>query len=142
MKDLNKIFLMGRLGSTPLRRETKNGLAVTHFSLATSRRVKSADSSGAFGESPSAWEDETQWHRVVVWGKQAENCAQYLKKGSSVFLEGRIQSHKYLSKETSSSGAPIERTAFEVHTDNVTFLNTPTSGLSGETTGQIREMAS
>lgn len=111
MKDLNKILLVGRLGNEPTRTETKKGHVVVNFSLATSRRIVEQD--GVELEEPK---QETQWHKVVVWGKQAETCKQFLAKGETVFVDGMLRSRKYTSKE----GEP--RTAFEVHADQVLFL--------------------
>ncbi len=113
MKDFNKIILLGRLGADPIVRETKTGQSVTHFPLATSRRVASqADASGETAERV----EETQWHRVVVWGKQGQACAQYLKKGQSVLVEGSMRSHKYEGKDGK------ERISLEVYAENVSFL--------------------
>lgn len=131
MKDLNKIILIGRLGTDPVQRETKNGIAVTHFSLATSRSVervlKATDESGQepstegapLGESSekSSRSEETVWHNVVVWGKQAEICSQFLKKGRTVYVEGSIRKRPFIGKDGTS------RTAFEVHAENVGFLD-------------------
>ena len=111
MKDVNKVLLIGRLGNDPVRRETKNGLAVTNFSLATSRKI--------FAQNPGAEaveREETQWHNVVVWGKQAETCKQYLAKGQAVFIDGMIRTRKYTNKDGGT------RYAFEVHAENVSFL--------------------
>lgn len=111
MNDVNKIILVGRLGKDPVRRETKTGKAVTHFPLATSRKFyKDTDQPG----SPSG--EETQWHSVVTWGKQAELCAEYLRKGNPVYLEGSIRSHKYTGKDG------VERMSFEVTAEHVNFL--------------------
>ncbi|OFZ69462.1 MAG: hypothetical protein A3K03_02430 [Bdellovibrionales bacterium RIFOXYD1_FULL_44_7] len=120
MTDVNKILLIGRLGTDPVQRTTKNGSPVVHFSLATSRRFKSAEA-----EEPMR---ETQWHNIVAWGKQGEACAQYLKKGSSVFIEGVVKTRKYEDKE----GA--KRVSFEVHAQHVNFL-----GSKSRQTDQIDE---
>jgi len=109
MKDVNKVLLMGRLGNFPVQRQTKAGLAVVHFSMATSRRLLAQEAGGEAKE-------ETQWHRVVVWGKQAEACAQYLEKGQAVFVEGMIRTRKYTGKDG------VVRYNFEVHADDVIFL--------------------
>ncbi len=111
MIDVNKIILIGRLGNSPVLRQTKNGTPVAHFSLATSRRLPAAE-----GAESSDVKEETQWHRVVVWGKQALNCKSFLEKGQAAFVEGSIRSHKYQGKDGQ------ERTAFEIHSDNVIFL--------------------
>ncbi len=132
MRDMNKIFLMGRLGNNPILRETKNGTSVAHFSLATSRRVKSQEPEASQeDESPRSaasdgYAEETQWHRIVVWGKLGELCAQRLSKGNSVFVEGSVRTRKYsLMPEAAEKGQ--ERIAFEVHAENVNFVNTGSS---------------
>lgn len=129
MKDLNKIILIGRLGTDPVQRETKSGIPVTHFSLATSRRVERVmkeaepleDTSDGESSERSARapfpSEETVWHNVVVWGKQAEACTQYLKKGRTVYVEGSIRKRPFIGKDGAS------RTAFEVHAENVGFLD-------------------
>lgn len=102
MSDLNQVLLMGRLGGEPIIRETKTGRKVAQFSLATSSL--SADPE----------KRKTTWHRVVVWGKEAELCNQWLSKGSAVLVEGRIEKDRY----TSASGEQkesIEVTASKVH---------------------------
>ena len=111
MKDVNKVILIGRLGADPIQRETKNGRAVVRFSLATTRRVR--DEGDAEGQYSG---EETQWHSIVAWGKQGENCAQYLKKGHGAYIEGSIRSHKYEGKDG------MQRMSFEVHAEQVNFL--------------------
>src|SRR5262245_28552322 len=112
MRDLNKVFLIGRLGKDPLRRETKNGTSVTHFPLATSRWIRSLPDA----EGNTEVREETQWHKVVVWGKQGDACVQYLKKGNPIHVEGSVRSHKY---KASDGG---DRYAFEIIADSVSFL--------------------
>ncbi|HMO01842.1 MAG TPA: single-stranded DNA-binding protein [Oligoflexia bacterium] len=87
---LNKVLLIGNLGKDPESRSTPGGLAVSRFSVATTERRK--DESGS-------WKDQTEWHNVVVFGRTAENCSQYLKKGSQVFIEGKITTRKWQDKE-------------------------------------------
>ena len=124
MKDVNKIILIGRLGADPIQRDTKTGNTVVHFPLATSRKLKEADAE----EKPA---EETQWHRVVVWGRLGEICAQYLKKGHSVYVEGSVRSHKYETKEGEA------RMAFEVYAEDVNFLGRPHRARNpGEDSGQ------
>ena len=86
MASLNKVFLIGNLGKDPEKRYTPNGQAVTTVSLATTFRWK--DKSGQFQE-------RTDWHNLVIWGKQAESAKDILKKGDQVFVEGRIQNRSY-----------------------------------------------
>jgi single-strand DNA-binding protein len=112
MRDVNKIILLGRLGTNPIQRETKNGTPVVHFSLATSRKTVSNE---AEGDGPTS-KEETQWHQIVAWGKQGESCAQYLSKGQTVFIEGSLRSHAYVNK----SGE--KKTSYEIHVDNMSFL--------------------
>lgn len=113
MKDMNKVMLMGRLGHDPEKRETKDGLAVVQFSLATSHRVKAKEPKG---DGTIGYDEETQWHRIVAWGTQADVCSQYLKKGNTIFVEGRIKSRRYMSKDGQ------EKFSFEVHADEIKFV--------------------
>ena len=85
MKDLNKVILIGRLGSDPEIRYTKGGTAVCNISLATTSSIKRN------GE----WEDLTEWHRLVFWGKTAEVVGEYLSKGSKMYVEGRLQTRSW-----------------------------------------------
>ena len=87
---VNKAILIGRLGKDPELRQTQSQMAVCTLSVATSERRK--DASGN-------WNEQTEWHNVVVFGKTAENCAQYLAKGRQVYVEGRIQTRKWQDKE-------------------------------------------
>ncbi|MFN7685366.1 MAG: single-stranded DNA-binding protein [Oligoflexia bacterium] len=111
MRDLNKVFLIGRLGGDPVKSETKSGRVVASFSMATSRRVRPEGADGT--EEPI---QKTVWHRVVSWGKEAENTALYLRKGALVLVEGTLKSHDYVNAE----GQQKQR--MEVHADHVTFL--------------------
>lgn len=114
MKDINKIILIGRLGADPILRETKTGAVVVHFPVATSRRVKSTEP--AENEEEVKMTEETQWHRIVAWGRQGETCAQYLKKGQKVYVEGSILSRHYEAKDGT------DRMSFEVIAETVSFL--------------------
>ena len=87
---LNKVLLIGNLGKDPELRFTPSGRAVARFPLATSEQW--TDQSGQR-------QDRTEWHNVVVWGKQAETCGQYLAKGRQVFIEGSVRSRQYDDKE-------------------------------------------
>lgn len=90
MASLNKVMLMGNLGKDPEVRYTTSGQAVASFSLATSERYKSKSGD---------WEEKTEWHNIVLWGKQAETAKDYLAKGRTVFIEGRLQTRKWQDKE-------------------------------------------
>ena len=83
---VNRVFLVGRLGRDPEQRFTASGTAVTNFSLATDERWK--DQSGER-------QTRTEWHQIVVWGRLAEICNQYLNKGKLVFIEGRLQTREW-----------------------------------------------
>lgn len=85
-KGINKAIILGRLGSDPEVRHTPGGSTVANFSVATSRSWKNKD-----GENV----DETEWHRIVAWGRLAEICKEYLRKGSQIYLEGRIQTRDW-----------------------------------------------
>jgi len=87
---VNKAILIGNLGKDPELKFTQSGKAVVNFSLATSERW--SDQSGEKKES-------TTWHNIVAWGKQAEVMNEYLKKGSQVYIEGRIDNRSYDDKE-------------------------------------------
>ncbi len=87
MAGLNKVMLIGHLGRDPEIRYTQQGLAVVNFSLATTEQWTDKNS----GER----QEKTEWHRIVVFGKQAEICEKYLSKGRQVYIEGRLQTSTY-----------------------------------------------
>lgn len=86
----NKVQLIGNLGKDPELKNLPNGQALLRLNLATNERYKGAD-----GE----WKDNTQWHPVVIWGKQAEKLATQVSKGSGLVVEGRLVQRTYESKE-------------------------------------------
>lgn len=104
---VNRVILVGRLGRDPETRYTSSGQAVANFSVATDESYKDRN-----GER----QKRTEWHKIVVWGKQAEIAQQYLKKGSLVFIEGRIQSREWQDKEGQ------KRTSFEIVASNFRML--------------------
>ncbi|HLT23220.1 MAG TPA: single-stranded DNA-binding protein [Bacteriovoracaceae bacterium] len=87
---VNKVILLGRLGQDPELKYTPGGAAVCNFSLATTESW--TDKSGQKQE-------KTEWHRIVVWGKLAELCNQYLSKGRQAFVEGRLQTRAWDDKD-------------------------------------------
>src|SRR3954471_20075786 len=87
---VNKVILVGRLGQNPEVRYTPSGAAVANFSVATNESWM--DKSGQKQE-------RTEWHKVVVWGKLAELCAQYLAKGRQAYVEGRLQTRQWQDKD-------------------------------------------
>jgi single-strand DNA-binding protein len=108
MASVNKVILLGFLGQNPDLRYTTNGEAVVNLSLATSETWKDR----ATGEKREA----TEWHRIGVFGKPAEIAAQYLSKGSQIYVEGKIRSKKYTDKNG------VERVAFEIISDSFTMI--------------------
>jgi single-strand DNA-binding protein len=132
MASINKVILIGNLGRDPELRYTQSGQAVANFSLATTDRFSNRE-----GER----QERTEWHRVTVWGKTAENCAQYLNKGRSVYVEGRLQTREWEDKEGQ------KRRTTEVIAQTVQFLGArgqsagaPTGGGEGGG-GDFREEA-
>ena len=90
-RGLNKAMLIGHLGSDPEMRVTASGQSVVNFTLATNESFR--DSSGTMQE-------RTEWHRIVAWGKLAEICNQYLRKGRQVYVEGRLQTRSWDDNKT------------------------------------------
>ena len=90
-RGVNKVILVGNLGKDPELKYTPQGTAVAKFSLATSEKYK--DKAGE-------WQERTEWHNLVAWARTAEVAAEYLKKGSSVFIEGRLRTDSWDDKET------------------------------------------
>ncbi|MBI3247985.1 MAG: single-stranded DNA-binding protein [Deltaproteobacteria bacterium] len=86
MASVNKVILVGNLGKDPEVRYTPGGQAVAKFPVATTDN---------WTDQGGQRQEKTEWHNVVVWGKQAENCGQYLAKGRQVYLEGSIRSRSY-----------------------------------------------
>jgi single-strand DNA-binding protein len=87
MAGLNKVMLIGRLGKDPEIRYSQQGTAVVNFPLATSEQWTDKTSGDR--------QEKTEWHRIVVFGKQAETCEKYLAKGKEIYIEGRLQTRNY-----------------------------------------------
>src|SRR6266516_4927808 len=90
-KSVNKVILLGNLGKDPEVKFTPSGTAVAKFSVATSYRFKDKN---------EQWQDQTEWHNVVAWARLAEIAGEYLKKGSKVYIEGRLQTRSWEDKQT------------------------------------------
>jgi single-strand DNA-binding protein len=105
---VNKVILVGRLGRDPETRYTGGGQAVANFSLATDETYKDRN-----GER----QKRTEWHRITAWGRLAEICQQYLKKGTMVYIEGRIQSREWQDKEGQ------KRTSFDIVANTMKMLS-------------------
>ena len=111
MASVNKVILLGNLGRDPELRYTPGGQPVANFSIATSESWNKKDGSGR--------EEKTEWHRIVAWGRTAELCAQYLAKGRTVYIEGRLQTREWENKEGQK-----QRTT-EVVANSVQFIGSP-----------------
>jgi len=91
MASINKVILIGRLGKDPEIRSTPSGTSVARFSLATDEK---------FTDRNGEKQERTEWHNIVAWGKLAEICGQYLKKGKLVYIDGSIRTDSWDDKET------------------------------------------
>ena len=116
MSSLNKVMLIGRLGQDPEVRYTQSNTAVATLNLATNERYK--DSNGEY-------QDKTEWHRVVAWGRTAEICQQYLTKGSMIYVEGPLQTREWEDKQGQ------KRYTTEVKALQMTMLDSRGSGGGG-----------
>ena len=108
MASLNKVMIIGNVGSEPEMRSTPNGNPVTSFSVATNRRYTTAD-----GER----KEETEWFTVVAWGRLAEQCNQFLTKGQRVYTEGRLHTRTWEGQD----GQKHQRS--EIVANRVLFLD-------------------
>jgi len=105
---VNKVILIGRLGSDPELRYTPNGDAVANFRIATNRVWKDKEGNQ---------QERTEWHRIVAWRKLAERCGEYLRKGSHVYIEGRLETRSWQDKNGN------KRFVTEVITDRMQMLD-------------------
>lgn len=113
---LNKAMIIGNLGKDPEKKTASSGLSITNFSVAVNNRKKQGDS----------WVDETEWFNVVCFDRLADRAADWLKKGSKVYVEGRLQTRSWDDKETGQKKYRTELIA-------QTFENlTPKAGGAGE----------
>lgn len=120
MASVNKVILIGNLGADPEVRYTPGGQAVANFRIACSEY---------WTDKQGQRQERTEWVRIVVWGKQAEHCGEYLQKGRQVYIEGRLQTREWTDKENRKQWTT------EVVASQVTFLG----GGKGEGSGQRRE---
>jgi single-strand DNA-binding protein len=109
---MNKILIIGNLGSDPEMRYTPKGNPVTSFTVATNRRYTTAE-----GET----REETEWFRVSAWNRLAESSNNYLQRGGKVYVEGRLSSRTYVANDGQT------RVSLDVTASNITFLPTSTS---------------
>jgi single-strand DNA-binding protein len=120
---VNKVILIGNLGSDPELRYTPTSQAVANFNIATNESWK--DKSGQDQE-------KTEWHKIVVWGKLAELCGEYLSKGRTVYVEGRLQTRDWTDKEGN------KRYTTEIVANTIQFLGAP--GEKGKSYTQTKPM--
>jgi single-strand DNA-binding protein len=113
MAGINKVMLIGRLGKDPEARRTNSGSAVANFSVATSENW--TDKNGQKQE-------KTEWHRVIVFGKLAEIVSQYVKKGSQIYVEGKLQTRSWQDKDNQT------KYTTEIVAQSVQFLGGGTKG--------------
>ncbi len=118
---VNKVILVGNLGKDPEVRYTSGGQAVANLRIATSRSWTDKQSGQR--------KEETEWHDVEVWGKQAEQCGEYLSKGRQVYVEGRLKTDKWQDKQSGQ-----DRFKVKVVADTVRFLG----GAGGRGAGAAR----
>jgi single-strand DNA-binding protein len=104
---MNVVIISGNLGANPEVRQTASGLAVANLSVATNERVKQD------GE----WADHTEWHRITVFGKQAEVCGKFLAKGSKVTVQGKLRTRKFTDKNGQ------DKWTTEILADSVEFMS-------------------
>ena len=120
---VNKVILVGNLGKDPEVRYTAGGQAVASLRIATSRSWTDKQSNQR--------KEETEWHDVEVWGKQAEQCGEYLAKGRQVYVEGRLKTDKWQDKQSGQ-----DRYRVKVVADTVRFLSTGGQGGRGAGAGR------
>lgn len=107
MASVNKVILIGNLGRDPEVRYTQNGTAVANFTLATNE---------VWNDKAGERQERTEWHRIVVWGKQAEIAREHLAKGKQVYVEGSIQTRQWDDREGN------KRTTTEIKAQRVVML--------------------
>ena len=119
MASLNKVMLIGNLGRDPEVRYMPSGGAMCNISIATTENWRDKNTGDK--------KEKTEWHRIVMFGKQAELAEQYLKKGSPIYIEGRLQTRKWTTKEGE------DKYTTEVIADRMQFLSGRGGGLASET---------
>ena len=127
MAGINKVILIGNLGKDPEIRYLENGTPVVNFTLATTENFMDKSS----GEKKS----HTEWHNIVIWRKLAEVANQYLKKGSQIYLEGKLSTRNYQDKDG------VTKYSTEVVVQNFTMLGTPKSADSVTEKPKVAESA-
>ncbi|MDC1175709.1 single-stranded DNA-binding protein [Bacteriovoracaceae bacterium] len=124
MSGINKVILIGRLGQDPELKYTPGGAAVANFSMATSE---------SWSDKSGQKQERTEWHRIVVWGKLAELCNQYLAKGRQAFIEGSLQTRSWEDQQGQ------KKYTTEIVAKNVQFLGGQASQGTGDSAGRQQE---
>lgn len=114
MASVNKVILIGNLGANPELRATKSGTAVCEVRLATN---------DAWTDKSGQKQERTEWHRVVIWGRSAENVAKYMTKGRSLYVEGHLQTREWTDKEG------VKRYTTEIVAERIQFLGSKPEGV-------------
>jgi single-strand DNA-binding protein len=122
MGSVNKVILVGNLGADPELKYTPSNRPVCNLSIATNE---------VFKDKGGQRQERTEWHRVTVWGEQAENCSKYLAKGRMVYIEGRLQTRSWDDKTDGK-----KRYSTEIVADRVTFLGGGAEGGGGRRGGR------
>ena len=110
---VNKVIILGNLGADPELKALPSGQSVCEMRIATSSEYKDKNDQN---------QQKTEWHRIVIWGKQGENCAKYLKKGQQAYIEGRLQTRSWENKEG------VKQYTTEIVADQVVFLSSRGGG--------------
>ena len=121
MSGVNKVIVVGRLGADPDLKSVGNSQSVCKLSVATSEQ---------WTDKQGQKQERTEWHRIVVWGRQAENCAKHLSKGRQVYVEGRLQSRSWEDQQGQ------KRYTTEIVANVVQFLGGGASAGTGATANQ------
>ena len=127
-KGVNKVFLLGNVGKDPEIRATQGGMTVASFSLATADRQKDAQGN---------WADKTEWHNLVAFQRTAEIVRDYVKKGTQIFVEGKIQTRSWDDKESGQ-----KRYKTEILVNELSLLGGGQGRQSGEGGGSSRSSGS
>jgi single-strand DNA-binding protein len=124
MGSVNKVILVGNLGRDAEVRFTPGGQSVATLNLATTEQ---------WNDKEGQRQEKTEWHRIVLWGKQAESLQQYLVKGKQIYVEGRLQTRQWDDKEG------VKRYTTEIKADRITLLGSGGGGGGGMRSGMDRE---
>ncbi len=120
---VNKVILVGNLGRDPEVRYTPNGLAVANITIATTEQWKDKQSNEN--------QERTEWHRVVFYSRLAEIAGEYLRKGSKIYIEGRLQTRKWVDKNTNQ-----DRYTTEIIADSMQMLDSKGNGAGSHQQGE------